>query len=74
MSEPSPLSMRLVLDTNVLLRGLLNSNSASGRILEIVDRRAVVALLSKPVLAEYVAFLTDDDLVGRHPELTLEKV
>jgi len=65
---------RVVLDTNILLRGLLNMRSASGRVVEACDSRAVVLLLSKPVVSEYRAVLTDPALVERHPELALEKV
>ena len=44
--------IRLVLDTNVIVRGLVNSRSPSGRVLQAVDDRHVLLLLSKPVLAE----------------------
>lgn len=66
--------IRLVLDTNVVLRGLLNTRSASGRVLEAVENRLVVLLLSKPVLAEYRAVLTDPVVVDRFPELNRERV
>ena len=65
---------RVVLDTNVVLRGLLNMSSASGRILDACDRRRVVVLLSKPLLAEYRAVLTDLHIVARYPELTVKTV
>ena len=66
--------LRLVLDNNVVLRGLLNRRSASGRILEAFDRRRLYILLSKPVLDEYRAVLTDPDIVERFPELTPKRV
>ncbi len=66
-------SIRLILDTNIVLRGLLNIRSASGRIIEAVERRSVVLLLSRPVLAEYRAVLTAPAIVERFPELTAEK-
>jgi putative PIN family toxin of toxin-antitoxin system len=61
-------------DTNVVLRGLLNIRSASGQIVDAVDRRSVLILVSKPVLAEYQAVLSDPAVVDRFPELTVEKV
>ena len=58
---------RVVLDTNVLLRGIINPRSTSGRILWACDQRRVVPVLSKPVLAEYRFILTDPKLVARYP-------
>jgi len=46
-------SIRLVVDTNVILRGLLNTGSASGRVLDIVEKQLVLLLLS-----------TDSDLLS----------
>ena len=61
------LPLRIVLDTNVVLRGLVNSGSPSGRVLEAVDARHVLLLLSKPVLAEYRGVLNDPVLTERFP-------
>jgi putative PIN family toxin of toxin-antitoxin system len=66
--------IRLVLDTNVILRGLLNLRSAAGTIIEAVERRSVVLLLSKPVVAEYRAVLTDPIVVDRFADLSPERV
>lgn len=67
-------SLRLVVDTNVVLRGLLNSHSSSGRVLEAIENRRVILLLSTPVLAEYRGVLTDPVVMERFPELTQERV
>lgn len=74
MSTRAAGRIRLVLDTNVILRGLLNLRSAAGAVIQAVERRSVVLLLSKPVLAEYRAVLTDPVVVGRFPELTPQRV
>ena len=66
--------IRLVVDTNVILRGLLNTGSPSGRVLDLVESRLVLLLLSRPVLAEYRAVLGDAVIVERFPELTEERV
>jgi putative PIN family toxin of toxin-antitoxin system len=66
--------IRLVLDTNIVLRGLLNTRSASGKILEAVEKHIITLVLSKPLLAEYRAVLTDKVVVDRFPELTTERV
>ena len=66
--------IRLVLNTNVLLRGLLNLRSAAGKIIQAIEQRSVILLLSKPVLAEYRAVLTDAVFIDRFPELTRERV
>ncbi|HUO06779.1 MAG TPA: putative toxin-antitoxin system toxin component, PIN family [Phycisphaerae bacterium] len=57
------------MDTNILLRGLLNSGSSSGRILDACERRSLVPLLSRPVLLEYRTILTNPELVKRYPIL-----
>lgn len=67
-------SLRVVLDTNVLLRGLLNSRSAAGKVLHAVETRRVLLLLSKPVVDEYAAVLTDPEVLERFPELTEKRV
>lgn len=66
--------IRVVLDTNIILRGLLNAGSPSGRILEAVEKRLVLLLLSKPVFDEYRSVLSDPVLVKRFPQLTVERV
>lgn len=63
-------SFRVVLDTNTLLRGLVSGDSAAAEVLRAAERRLFVPLLSKPVLDEYRAVLTDEALVGRFPEIT----
>jgi putative PIN family toxin of toxin-antitoxin system len=60
---------RIILDTNIVVRGFINSYSESGRILRACERRVVVPVLSRPVLAEYRAVLSDPELIGRYPEL-----
>ncbi len=67
-------TLRLVLDTNILLRGLLNERSASGRILAACENRAFIPLLSLPVLVEYRGILTDPELVERYPQLDEHRV
>jgi putative PIN family toxin of toxin-antitoxin system len=62
-----------VLDTNILLRGLINMQSTAGRVVEACDRRSVLLLLSKPVISEYRAVLMDKTLGNRHPELSRTK-
>ena len=65
---------RIVLDTNTLLRGLVSASSASARIRRAAERRLFVPLLSKPVLDEYRAVLSDEVLIRRFPEITAEIV
>ena len=65
---------RVVLDTNILLRGLINIHSAAGQVVDACDRRKALLLLSRPVLAEYRAVLTAPEITQRYPELTEEKV
>jgi uncharacterized protein len=60
---------RVVLDTNVVVRALINSRSASGRVLKACERRLLVPLLSKSVLSEYRAVLTEPRIAERYPGL-----
>jgi len=55
--------LRIVVDTNVALRGLTSIPSIPSRILEACSRRKVILLLSRVVLAEYRAVL-DDPVLG----------
>jgi uncharacterized protein len=64
----------IVLDTNILLRGLANPNSASGRVLAACEDRRAIVLLSRPVISEYVSILTNEKVVSRHTEITPESV
>lgn len=66
--------LRVVLDTNVMLRGLISETSASAEVLAAADERTFVALLSRPVIAEYREILTDDELTQRFPSLTRKRV
>jgi uncharacterized protein len=65
---------RVVLDTNVLLRGMLNARSAAGRVVDACDSREFLLLLSRSLLAEYRTVLTHPEIASRHPELTSERV
>jgi putative PIN family toxin of toxin-antitoxin system len=67
-------ALRLVVDTNVLLRGLLNQNSTAGKVVRACDDRRAVILLSKRLHSEYRAVLTDPAVTIRYPELTTERV
>ena len=46
-------ALRLVLDTNVLLRALVNRVSRSREVVTACEERKAIALLSKPLLDEY---------------------
>ena len=65
---------RLVIDTNTLLRAMLNMQSLSGLVVNACDQRRALVVLSKPVLTEYRNVLTDPEIVERYPELTARKV
>ena len=65
---------RLVLDTNVLLAGLVSRSSASQKVVDSLQARKVIPLMSRPVLAEYRAVLLDAAIVAKFPNLTLRRV
>jgi uncharacterized protein len=67
-------SFRLVLDTNVLLAGLVSEASASQRVVDAMMARKVVPLFSAPVMAEYHAVLLHPAIAARFPNLTPRRV
>lgn len=70
MAEP----FRLVLDTNALLSGLANPNSASGRVLAHCESRRMLLLLSRPIQAEYRRVLGSAEMLRRNPQITSEAI
>jgi putative PIN family toxin of toxin-antitoxin system len=62
--------LRLVLDTNVVVRGLASESSAAAKVISAAEQRRFVTLLSRSVVAEYAAVLTDPDLCERFPSLS----
>jgi len=66
--------LRVVLDTNTLLRGLISANSAAAKVRGGAEGRVFIPLLSKPVLDEYRAVLGSEAIVSRFPEITPELV
>lgn len=67
-------ALRLVLDTNVLLAGLASESSASQKVVDALQKRKAIPLLSPQVLAEYRAVLTHPAIVERFPRLTPKRV
>ena len=66
--------VRVVLDTNVLLVGLVSESSASQRVVDALMERKVIPLVSPPVLAEYRGVLLHRAIIRRFPELTPRRV
>jgi putative PIN family toxin of toxin-antitoxin system len=65
---------RVVLDTNVLLAGLVSDSSASQRVVDALMDRKAIPLSSPPVRAEYKAVLLHPAITTRFPELTPRRV
>jgi putative PIN family toxin of toxin-antitoxin system len=61
-------------DTNALLSGLANPESASGQVLDHCERRRVLILLDRPVQAEYRRVLGSAEMLRRNPEITPESI
>jgi putative PIN family toxin of toxin-antitoxin system len=66
--------LRLVLDTNVLLAGLSSKSSASQKIVDALQVRKAIPLLSTLVIAEYRAVLLHPVITSRFPHLTPRRV
>lgn len=65
---------RAVLDTNIVVRGFINPQSSSGRILRGCEDRRVLPLLSGEVLSEYRSTLRHPSIVERYPQLTRPEI
>jgi len=59
--------MRIVLDTNILVSGLLNPNGTPGRVVDLILGRRLVLLYDDRVLGEY------EDVLAR-PQLEISQV
>lgn len=70
MADP----LRLVLDTNVLLAGLVSKSSASQKVVDSLQKRKAIPLLSPPVLAEYRTILLHPAIAARFANLTPRRV
>ncbi len=60
---------RVVLDTNIILRGLLSPHSASSKLLRRCENRDFIVLLSKHVIAEYRFIISSPQIRQRFPAL-----
>lgn len=60
---------RLILDTNIVVRGFINLQSSSGQILRACQRRQVIPILSRAILSEYRAILRRPAILENYPEL-----
>lgn len=67
-------SLRLVLDTNVLLAGLVSKSSASQKTVDGLAARKVIPLVSSQVFAEYRHVLLSPIIISRFPNLTPRRV
>ena len=65
----SSTDFRLILDTNIVVRGFINLQSSSGQILRACQRRQVIPLLSRAILSEYRSILRRPAILDKYPEL-----
>ena len=65
---------RVILDTNIVVRGFINLQSASGQILSACQRRQIVPLLSRAILFEYRSILRRPAILEKYPELAQPRV
>ena len=61
--------VRVILDTNVVVRGIGNHLSPSGRVLELCDQRMIVPLVSRAVIREYREILNDPQVIQHYPQV-----
>jgi len=65
---------RLILDTNIIVRGFINLESACGRILRACQRRQVIPLLSRAILSEYREILRRPAILEKYSELNHPRI
>jgi putative PIN family toxin of toxin-antitoxin system len=63
-----------VLDTNVLLAGLVSKSLASQKVVDALQARKGIPLLSPPVIAEYRAVLLHPAITAKFAGLTARRV
>ncbi len=71
MADAAP---RVVLDTNVLLAGLVSESSLSQKVVDALQDRRLIPLLSLSVIAEYRAVLFSPAIRNRFESLTTARV
>jgi putative PIN family toxin of toxin-antitoxin system len=72
-------AIRVVLDTNVLVRAIANPSSQSGQLASACEERRAIALLSKPLIDEYRRVLSrlrdfDEAITSFHIEAILRRL
>jgi predicted nucleic acid-binding protein len=67
-------SLRLVLDTNVLLAGSVSESSASQKVVDVLQARKAIPLISPPLMAEYRAVLLHPEVLARFVNLTPRQI
>lgn len=53
MRPAQNMPMRLVVDTNVVVSGIINGDGAPGKIVDAILRGEITVIFSSPILAEY---------------------
>jgi putative PIN family toxin of toxin-antitoxin system len=71
---PAEAKLRIVLDTNIIVRAAGNPQSIAAQIVHACEDRRMVLLVSKRILSEYLAVLSDAEVTGRHPAITAATV
>ena len=66
--------MKIVLDTNVLVSGLLNPDGAPGRIIDLLRSGVVQSVVDDRILAEYRDVLQRDRFAGYFTEFDRENI
>lgn len=58
--------IKMVLDTNVILSGLMSRQGASNRLLQLVGSASCLMLVSVPLFLEYESVLKRPEMLARH--------
>ena len=69
-----PAALRVILDTNIVVRGLIDEKCPSGLIMKACESRDLIPVLSKPLLLEYREILMKRSLAEVYPQLTRSHV
>ncbi len=62
--------VRIILDTNTILRGIAKPQSASGRLVDAAEERRVLLLTSRRVMDEYRIILFDQTIMKRYLQVS----
>ena len=64
------MGVKIVLDTNVLISGLIVENGPSGKILDAIQKGDLALITSGPLLQEFAEVVSRPHIIRKYPKVT----